>query len=162
MTTHIRWMIRKDLPAVLDIELESFEFPWTEFEFIRTVRQQNCICQVAEWDDKVLGFMVYRLERGALTVLNLAVSKDVRRKGVGSDLICKLIDKLHPANRTRIFADVRERNLGAQLFFRTMGFKATHIIRKPFDDTDEPAYRFQLRCCAPLSWSHNRLASVVG
>jgi hypothetical protein len=27
---HIRWMIRRDMKEVLDIERESFEFPWFE------------------------------------------------------------------------------------------------------------------------------------
>ncbi len=27
---HIRWMIRRDMPEVLAIEDESFEFPWLE------------------------------------------------------------------------------------------------------------------------------------
>lgn len=29
---NIRWMTRKDFPAVLRIESESFEFPWTDAE----------------------------------------------------------------------------------------------------------------------------------
>ena len=31
---HIRWMIRRDLPEVLDIEADSFEFPWYEDDFV--------------------------------------------------------------------------------------------------------------------------------
>ena len=27
---HIRWMIRRDMPEVLAIEEDSFEFPWSE------------------------------------------------------------------------------------------------------------------------------------
>ena len=27
---HIRWMIRRDMPEVLQTEQESFEFAWTE------------------------------------------------------------------------------------------------------------------------------------
>lgn len=26
---HIRWMIQRDLPECLDIEKQSFEFPWS-------------------------------------------------------------------------------------------------------------------------------------
>ena len=32
---HIRWMIRRDMPEVLDIEQCGFEFPWSEEDFIR-------------------------------------------------------------------------------------------------------------------------------
>ena len=37
---HIRWMIRRDMPTVLSIEESSFEFAWSEEEFIRCLRQQ--------------------------------------------------------------------------------------------------------------------------
>ena len=47
---HIRWMIRRDMPEVLDIENQAFEFPWTEEDFIRCLRQRNCIGMVAELD----------------------------------------------------------------------------------------------------------------
>ena len=32
---HIRWMIRRDMPEVLGIEREGFEFPWLEDDFVR-------------------------------------------------------------------------------------------------------------------------------
>ena len=61
MNVHIRWMIRRDMPEVLEIEQSSFEFPWTEEDFIRCLRQRNCIGMVAEYDEKVVGFMIYEL-----------------------------------------------------------------------------------------------------
>ncbi len=35
---HIRWMIRRDMPEVLQTEQESFEYPWTEEDFLRCLR----------------------------------------------------------------------------------------------------------------------------
>ena len=43
---HIRWMIRRDMPGVLEIEKLSFEYPWTEEDFIRCLRRRNCIGMV--------------------------------------------------------------------------------------------------------------------
>ncbi|MEZ6091062.1 MAG: ribosomal-protein-alanine N-acetyltransferase RimI, partial [Pirellulaceae bacterium] len=50
-------MIRRDMPSVLDIEAACFEFSWSEDEFIRCLRQRNCIGMVAEENDQVVGFM---------------------------------------------------------------------------------------------------------
>jgi [ribosomal protein S18]-alanine N-acetyltransferase len=47
-TVHVRWLIRRDMPAVLKIEDSSFEFPWREDDFIRALRQRNCIGMVAD------------------------------------------------------------------------------------------------------------------
>lgn len=39
----IRWLIRRDMPEVMEIEKRSYEFPWTEEEFLTCLRQRNCI-----------------------------------------------------------------------------------------------------------------------
>ena len=48
----IRWMIRRDMPEVLDIEQQSFEFAWTEEDFLCCLRQRNCIGMVAERQER--------------------------------------------------------------------------------------------------------------
>ncbi|MEM1305855.1 MAG: ribosomal-protein-alanine N-acetyltransferase RimI, partial [Planctomycetota bacterium] len=53
LRVHIRWMIRRDMQEVLGIEQESFEFPWLEEDFIRCLRQRNCIGMVAEQGERV-------------------------------------------------------------------------------------------------------------
>ena len=61
IAVHIRWMIRRDMPEVLQIEAASFEFPWLEDDFIRCLRQRNCIGMVAEYDDRVVGIHDIRI-----------------------------------------------------------------------------------------------------
>ncbi|MGA2035263.1 MAG: GNAT family N-acetyltransferase, partial [Thermoguttaceae bacterium] len=111
LRVQIRWMIRRDMPEVLQIERESFEFPWVEGDFIRCLRQRNCIGMVAEHDDRVAGFMIYELERNRIHVLNLAVAENRRRRGVGSQMVAKLISKLSWQHRSRILLEIRETNL---------------------------------------------------
>ena len=80
---HIRWMIRRDMPDVLRAEGESFEYAWTEDDFLRCLRQRNCIGMVAEHGEKVVGFMIYELHKNKLQVLDFAVHPEFRRQGVG-------------------------------------------------------------------------------
>ena len=145
LKVHIRWMIRRDMPEVLAIEQKSFEFPWCENDFLRCLRQRNCIGMVAEHDDQVVGFMIYELHKARLHVLNLAVSSRFRRLGVGAQMIEKLIGKLSSQRRNRILLEVRETNLAAQLFFRSSGFRAVSVLREFYEDTPEDAYLMQFR-----------------
>ncbi len=134
----IRWLIRRDMPDVLRIENACFEFPWTEDEFVRLLRQRNCIGMVSEIDDKVVGYMLYELEKGSINILTFAVDKSVHRKGVGSSMVGKLTSKLHPERRTKVTAMVRESNLAALRFFRSSGFYATGLTNSPYgEQTDE-------------------------
>ncbi|REK19329.1 MAG: ribosomal-protein-alanine N-acetyltransferase [Planctomycetota bacterium] len=145
LRVHIRWMIRRDMGEVLQIEGHAFEFPWSEEDFIRCLRQRNCIGMVAEHEDRVVGFMIYELHRTRLHLLNFAVADDFRRRQVGSQMLSKLVGKLSSQRRTRIALEVRETNLPAQLFFRSMGFRAVSVLRDFYDDTTEDAYLMQYR-----------------
>ena len=142
---HIRWMIRRDMPEVLAVEATSFEFPWSEDDFIRCLRQRNCIGMVAEHEDRVVGFMIYELHKSRIHVLNFAVDEEYRRSGVGSQMIAKLSAKLSSQRRSRIILEVRETNLAAQLFFRENGFRAVSVLRSYYADTPEDAYLMQYR-----------------
>lgn len=149
LDSHIRWMIRRDMPQVLEIEQAAFEFPWSEEDFIACLRRRNCIGMVAEgrpWPghgERVVGFMIYELHKTRLHLLNFAVAKSVRRMGVGGQMVDKLVGKLSSQRRTRLSLEVRETNLPAQIFFRNAGFKATSVLRDFYDDSPEDAYLMQ-------------------
>jgi ribosomal-protein-alanine N-acetyltransferase len=147
VTTEIRWMIRRDMPEVLAIE-QGFEFPWSEDDFIRCLRQRNCIGMIAEHNERVVGFMIYELHKTRLHILNFAVHPSSQRQGVGRAMVDKLKGKLTPSveKRHRIMLEIRESNLAAQCFFRAMGFKAVSVLRQFYDDTPDDAYLFQFRC----------------
>jgi len=162
---HIRWMIRRDMADVLAIEAECFEFPWLEEDFVRCLRQRNCIGMVAERDDRVVGFMIYELGRSRIRVLNFAVGAGERRRGVGTQMVAKLIGKLSMQRRSRITLEVRETNLPAQLFFRATGFRAVSVLREYYEDTPEDAYLMQYRYHpdrSELPSTVNRIARLAG
>ncbi|HJT33758.1 MAG TPA: ribosomal protein S18-alanine N-acetyltransferase [Pirellulales bacterium] len=162
---HVRWMIRRDMPEVLAIENSCFEFPWSEDDFIRCLRQRNCIGMVADIDDEVAGFMIYELQKTRLHVLNFAVAEHRRREKVGSRMAAKLMAKLSSQRRTRIVLEVRETNLSAQLFFRHLGFRAVSVLRDFYEDTTEDAYLMQFRhrpSEAELAASAPRITRLAG
>ncbi len=161
---HIRWMIRRDMPEVINIEQGSFEYPWSEEDFIRCLRQRNCIGMVAEHDNRIVGFMIYELHKNQLHILNFAVRPDYRRRNIGRQMAGKLIGKLSQQRRNRIVLEVRETNLAAQIFFRNMGFRAMSVLRDYYDDTTEDAYvmHYRLTEDAALADPVNRIARMAG
>ena len=165
INVHIRWMIRRDMTEVLDIEQASFEFPWLEEDFLRCLRQRNCIGMVAEFDERVVGFMVYELHKDQLHVLNFSVRPDVRRRGIGQQMVNKLVGKLSRKGRNRIVLEIRETNLAAQMFFKNLGFRAVSVLRDYYDDTVEDAYVMQYRHAVeslePMEMS-NRISRIAG
>jgi ribosomal-protein-alanine N-acetyltransferase len=164
LAVHIRWMIRRDMADVLAIENASFEFPWHEEDFIRCLRQRNCIGMVAEHEDQVVGFMIYELHKTRLHILNFAVAESARRHCVGQQMVSKLLSKLSPQRRSRVVLEVRETNLAAQLFFRNSGFRAVSVLREYYEDTPEDAYVMEYQHTADdeLLLPLNRITKLAG
>ena len=143
-TAHIRWMIRRDLTDVLATERASFEYAWTEDDFLQCLRQRNCIGMVAEANDRVVGFMIYELHATRLHILNFAVAPAHRRHGIGGMMAAKLLGKMVSHRRAKVTLAVRERNLPAQLFFRAQDFRATRVLRNYYEDSGEDAFLMEL------------------
>lgn len=142
---HIRWMLLRDISDVIRIEKECFEFPWSEEDFLRCLRQRNCIGMVAEHAGRVVGFMIYELPKNRLHLLNMATESAYRRQGIGTQMLAKLKTKLVNQRRTKLTLEVRETNLKAQLFFKANGLRATSILRDFYEDMHEDAYQMQYK-----------------
>ena len=155
-------MIRRDMPEVQEIEQQSFEFPWSDDDFIRCLRQRNCIGMVAEHSERVVGFMIYELHKNRLHILNFAVHPDFNRRGVGLQMVKKLVSKLTAQRRNRIMLEVRETNLPAQLFFKHLGFRAVSLLREFYEDTPEDAYLMQFRLEANAEQESAKITRLAG
>ena len=170
----VRWMIRRDMPEVLEIEDDS-ESPWCEEVFVRYLKQRNCVGMVAEHDRQldeideegnpqvecvVVGFMVYELHKNRIDVMNFAVHPSSRRRGVGMQMVKKLFSKLTADRRTRLRYDVREANLSGQQFLRRLGWCAVSVSRSGHvraDGTMEDSYRMEYEYLAGLRVLKNRM-----
>jgi ribosomal-protein-alanine N-acetyltransferase len=118
---------------------------------------------IAEHEHRVVGFMIYELHKSRLHVLNFAVDADLRRRGIGSQMLEKLVGKLSDDRRSRILLEVRERNLDAQLFFKTANFRAISVLRNFYEDTVEDAYLMEYRYQPTLAQiGHSRTARLAG
>lgn len=143
---HVRWLIRRELDEVLAIENQSFAHPWSHDDFIRHLKERCTIGLVAELDERIAGYIVYEfIGRTRLHILNLAVNPILRRRGIASQLVGKLISKLTADRRNRLTVDVNEYDSVGQHFFRSLNFKATKVLRNFYGEQD--AYAFEY--CAP-------------
>lgn len=137
-----RWMIKTDLPQVLEIEAASFKRPWDEKQLREVLAKRNAIGLVVDikypnnkWN--VVGHCVYELNPGRLDILTLAVALGWRRQGVGTAIIDKMKAKLMQQRREVVSACVHEAALATQLFFKHCGFRAVEIIPDAYADGED-------------------------
>src|SRR3989344_8096027 len=140
INVRIDHMIGRRMKEGMEIEKESFEFPWTRDEFARYLDHPRCIGMIAEQKDgKTVGFILYEEHSFKFHIANLAVSPPFRRQGIASQMIASLISALG-GRRTKIMFEVRETNLGGQLFLKKQGFIAVDVYPKFYGENDESAY----------------------
>lgn len=100
---------------------------------------------VAEYEGRVVGFMIYEVPKNRIHLLNIATHPDFHRQGVARQMIQKLVGKLSHQRRNRIVMEVRETNLPALVFFRSLGFRAVVVLKNFYEEMNEDAYVLQYR-----------------
>lgn len=146
MRTEIRWMLRRDLKAVVEIDRLSFDIGWDAETFLACLRQRNCIGVVAEVGDTIVGEMIYELNKHAIDILTFAVHPDFRGLGFGSQMMNKLKHKLWKQRRSTLRYIASEWNEDAHLFLRACGFEAVAVAKDWYSHPwhgDEDGYVFE-------------------
>lgn len=119
ITAVIRAAIEMDVPALDEIERESFADHWAAKSFL----EYSCV--VAEIQGEIVGFLVSReIFAGSRDappereILNLAVRMRFRRQGIAGVLLG------HELSRGAIFyLEVRESNTAARALYGKFGFR---------------------------------------
>ena len=117
-----RYMTESDLEAVLEIERLSNPFPWTEQNFIDCLRR-DYYCLIQIHSDGVSGFAIQSIALDEAHLLNIGVSSNKRRQGLGSDLLEKIIYASEAMGSNKIFLEVRVSNAAATNLYLDFGFK---------------------------------------
>lgn len=133
-------MIRKatveDLNEVHSIESVSFKDPYPR-GFLKALFQiYPETSLVAVKNDQVIGYIIASSERGDGHLISLAVHPLERRQNVGEALIKTLLTILHKQRVTLLRLEVRKSNKVAQMFYKKLGFKFSHVIPQYYYDED--------------------------
>ena len=132
----IRRMGEEDLPQIAAIEREIFSAPWSENGFRESLRLENTVFLAAQENnltdsadescrDKrrtVVGYigMYISLDEGEIT--NVAVAPWARRRGIGSQLVRRLVEEGRRAGVRRFVLEVRYSNIAAVELYHGQGF----------------------------------------
>ncbi len=141
----VREMLGTDIDSVLEVETESYEFPWSANIF-RDCLRAGYLCRVIECDQQIAGYGLMSYGAGECHVLNLCVSAEHRRKGYAARLLTHFIAWARSHNVVSIFLEVRQSNEGACRLYEGFGFKSIGVRSNyyPSRDGREDAYVFFL------------------
>ncbi len=137
VTAKLRKMTPADMKQVVAIEKECGENHWTEKELLKRLGRQGIYGAVCYFENVIVGYMIYEPHDTYFHILNLTVSEKCRRKGVGKNLMRRLLSNCTP-RRDTVDIVVRETNLAGQLFLKSLKFECDQIFKEYFGDEVAP------------------------
>lgn len=150
----VRVMSQSDVVEVLEIENETYDFPWSAGIF-RDCLLAGYTALVLDLDGEVVGYGVMSVAAGEAHLLNICVARSLRRQGIGNRLLREMLMCAQGFRAARVFLEVRPSNSPAlELYFKngftTLGVRQRYYKAKEgnedavvlvyrFDDAGKPA-----------------------
>lgn len=135
----IREMTLQDISSVLSIERRSFSLPWSYWIFFQELTFPERYYIVAELEGEIVGYagMSWVLDEGHITTI--AVRSEHRRRGIGSLLLKKLIERARKESLSFLTLEVRESNVAAQNLYKKHGFFVEGVRKRYYSRPQEDA-----------------------
>lgn len=124
--------------AVAEMERQCFSDPWSEKSVASELDNPLSLWLIAEADGVVAGYVGSQTVLDSADMMNLAVSQDFRRQGIGEQLVNCLTDALREKGVKTLLLEVRISNEPAKQLYQKLGFeivgKRPRYYEKPRED----------------------------
>jgi [ribosomal protein S18]-alanine N-acetyltransferase len=147
----VRSMTQLDIPRVIEIEHDTYPFPWSEGIFRDCVRV-GYLCRVIEMRGVVQGYAIMSFGADDAHLLNICVQRDLREQGVGRKLLQYLLDHACKLGMQHAFLEVRPTNPVAIHLYESIGFVRVGVRKGYYQGTParEDAWVYKLSLEPPL------------
>ena len=136
----IRQMQARDIPAIAELEKQTFSAPWSE-NTIRSSFDNKISCWlVAEVEGVVVGYVGSESVLDSADMMNIAVSPGYRRQGIAEALINALFDALRAKDIRFLMLEVRVSNVPAIALYEKLGFTVAGRRPRYYSSPREDAY----------------------
>ena len=117
----VRGMARPDVSAILSILGESPEASlWSEGSLMEL--GSSGTAWVAEHEGIVIGFLIGRAAADEFEILNVAIARSHRRRGIATQLVEAALEWSRKAGTQRVYLEVRASNEAAIALYKRHGF----------------------------------------
>lgn len=108
----LRPMLEQDLDQIMDIEVRAYPYPWTRGIFSDCLKH-NYHCLLHEQDGEIIAYGVISAAVEEMHILNLTVTPDRQRLGLGKRLLTTLEMIGRGLDAKECFLEVRPSNVSA-------------------------------------------------
>ena len=136
--------------AIQEVSPEAAAWNREAYEEMLAGSGPNC-CLIAVRGGTAVGFACFRVVEREAELLNLAVLPDVRRLGIGAQLVEAVIREAAASGAADIFLEVRESNAAAPGLYKRFGFELNHRRPGYYSNPSADALTLHLRLAARIN-----------
>ena len=136
---HFRELLPADAEGVARVESESFPTPWSREDFWREASNDFACYIVALEDAEIIGFGGCWISFEEAQVTNIALTSAQRGRGLGKDLMTRLMCAAAACGAERMTLEVRPSNTPAIRLYERLGFSAVGVRKGYYQDNGEDA-----------------------
>lgn len=135
----IRPATTADASRLAVLERRSFTDPWSEASFLEVLTLPGTVALIGEVDGVAVGYFLAREILGSAELLNLAVTPERRRRGIGQALLEAGLAAVRSRGGREVFLEVRASNAAAQALYLGHGFRPAGRRRGYYQRPSEDA-----------------------
>lgn len=139
-------MSSSDLAGVFEIEQGSFPSPWSMRMLEEELELGHSISLVVEeggGGGKLDGYIFARTVADEMHIVNVAVNKKARRRGLATMLIEEILERSRATGVKYVYLEVRTTNLAAIRLYEKFGFRILRMRSRYYEDSSD-AYEMAL------------------
>ena len=125
----LRTMFMGDLDAVLAIENQAYEFPWTRGNFVDSLAAAYLATVLDEPGAGVVGYSIALAGFGEMHLLNLTVAGPWQGRGLARRLLLALQERCRELRHEALWLEVRASNERARKLYLQHGFVEVGLRR---------------------------------
>ena len=132
-------MTAEHVAQIAHLETVCFNDPWSEKSIASELENDLAFWLVALDGDTVAGYIGSQSVLGETDMMNVAVSPDYRRQGVGEQLVTALIEGLKARGNHSLMLEVRVSNEPAKALYEKLGFGSVGLRKNYYRNPREDA-----------------------
>jgi [ribosomal protein S18]-alanine N-acetyltransferase len=132
----IRPATPRDLAALADLHARAFARAWDEVAMKNLLDGRGVFALVAQQDD-LNGFILARVAADETEILSVAISPDMRQRGLASQLLEQACHRAMEEGAVRIFLEVAAANQPARNLYEKYGFREVGRRKAYYEDGDD-------------------------
>ena len=136
-------MNQDHVSQIAELEQICFSMPWSENAITSELTNPLSLWLVAIDNQKVVGYVGSQSVMGEADMMNIAVSEEYRRKGIGEALVSQLISALSERDVFSLSLEVRATNQSAISLYMKMGFEKVGCRPGYYKNPKEDAFIFR-------------------